>query len=183
MLLARPLSLTHRIATFILKAPSLPRRLGRLVLWLFLFYVHHCEFVVCLAAIVRMARFGWLLARSWLCCAVGCLLVVAPCAIVAVVVVLAGGVFPGFTPAVPEKQLEPQSVHELLGRAAVVASSSWTSRSTLAALAVLAPFALAPLGLDSAGCTDSVGCTDSGSPRPPPLPPLLRRGARRTHRR
>ena len=90
MLLARPLSLTHRIATFILKAPPLPRRLGRLVLWLFLVYVHDCKFVVCLAAIVRMARFGWLLARSWLCCAVGCLLVVAPCALVAVVVVLAG---------------------------------------------------------------------------------------------
>ena len=73
MLLARPLSLAHRIAPFVLKAPPLPRRLGRLVLWLFLVYVHDCKFVVCLAAIVRMARFGWLLARSWLCCAVGCL--------------------------------------------------------------------------------------------------------------
>ena len=94
----------------------------------------------CLAAIVRLARFGWLFAWSWLCCSGGCLLVVAPCAIVAVVVVLAGGVFPGFTPAVPEKQLEPQSVHELLCRAAVVTSSS--SRSVTAALAVLAPLAL-----------------------------------------
>ena len=66
MLLARPLSLTHRIATFILKSPPLPRRLGRLVLWLFFVYVHHCKLVVCLAAVVRMARFGWLLAWSWL---------------------------------------------------------------------------------------------------------------------
>ena len=84
MLFARPLSLTHRIAPFILKSPPLPRRLGCLVLWLSFVYVHHCKLVVCLAAIVRMARFGWLLARSWLCCAVGCLLVVAPCALVAV---------------------------------------------------------------------------------------------------
>ena len=30
----------------------LPRRLGRLVLWLFFFYVHHCKLVVCLAAVV-----------------------------------------------------------------------------------------------------------------------------------
>ena len=50
LLLARPLPLTHRIATFVLKSPPLPRRLGRLVLWLFLVYVHDCKFVVCLAA-------------------------------------------------------------------------------------------------------------------------------------
>ncbi|EOD34506.1 hypothetical protein EMIHUDRAFT_252885 [Emiliania huxleyi CCMP1516] len=115
MLLARPLSLTHRIATFVLKSPPLPRRLGRLVLWLFLVYVHDCKFVVCLAAIVRMARFGWL-ARSWLCCAVGCLLVVASCALVAVVVVLAGAGLTSFGPPVPEPKFESYSIHEPLRR-------------------------------------------------------------------
>ena len=34
VLLARPLSLTHRITPFVLKSPPLPRRLGCLVLWL-----------------------------------------------------------------------------------------------------------------------------------------------------
>ena len=96
VLLARPLSLTHRITPFVLKSPPLPRRLGRLVLWLFLFYVHHCEFVVCLAAFVWMARFGWLLARPWLCCAVGHLFVLAPLSIFVAVV----GVF-GVSVSVP----------------------------------------------------------------------------------
>ena len=94
-----------------------------------------------------MARFGWLLARSWLCCAVGCLLVVAPCALVAVVVVLAGAGLTSFGPPVPEKQLEPQSVHELSRRAAIVARLSPPRGAVVAALAVLAPFALAPLTL------------------------------------
>ena len=96
MLLARPLSLTHRIAPFVLKSPPLPRRLGCLVLWLFFVHVHHCKLVVCLAAIVRMARFGWLLARSWLCCAVGRLFDLAPPSIFVAVV----GVF-GASVSVP----------------------------------------------------------------------------------
>jgi len=60
------------------------------VLWLFFVYVHHCKFVVCLAAIVRMARLGWLLARSWLCCAVGHLFVLAPPSIFVAVVAVFG---------------------------------------------------------------------------------------------
>ena len=104
--------------------------MGCLVLWLFFVYVHHCKLVVCLAAIVRMARFGWLLARSWLCCAVGCLFVVAPCAIVAVVVVLAGaGLTTSFAPPVPEPKFEsltPDKVMEaaITGVMAVMAGCS-----------------------------------------------------------
>ena len=90
LLPARPLPLTHRTATFVLKSPPLPRRLGCLVLWLFFVYVHHCKFVVCLAAIVRLARFGWLLARSWLCCAVGQHFVVAPRAAAAACLAVVG---------------------------------------------------------------------------------------------
>ena len=119
--------------------------MGCLVLWLSFIYVHHCKLVVCLAAIVRMARFGWLLARSWLCCTVGCLLVVAPCALVTVVVVLAGAGLTSFGPPVPEPKFESYSIHEPLRRELVPPFSP--RARPLAALAALAPLALAPLAL------------------------------------
>ena len=64
VLLARPLSLTHRIATFILKSSPLPRRLGRLSLWLFFVYVHHCKFVDVVCLWHCGCRFVWASAIS-----------------------------------------------------------------------------------------------------------------------
>ena len=57
MLLARPLSLAHRIATFMLE-PLSPRRPGCLFLWLLFLYVHHCKVVICLAIVILGALLG-----------------------------------------------------------------------------------------------------------------------------